>query len=108
VVGNLADGGGEGADAEGEERWPTAEALVWEARKKKGIGEMVGRSRKGVRYLIPHHPALYVGRRECNSVTASLSHEKGFVQVIFASGCLSLMHRLNSKIKDRFPIGMVI
>jgi hypothetical protein len=34
---------------------------VWDARKKKRIGEMVGWPRNGVRRLVLHHPARYIG-----------------------------------------------
>jgi hypothetical protein len=38
----------------------------------------------------------------------SLAHDEGYEKVIFATYCLSLVHRLNSSKMDRSSVGLLV
>jgi ribonuclease HI len=89
-----------------------SDAAVFEALGRMGAGIIVRNHqgtclvscRQQLHGLVPPENAEALALRRA----VSLARDEGFDKVIFASDCLSLVHRLNSQVVDRSSVGLLV
>jgi hypothetical protein len=90
----------------------SSDAAVFEALGRMGAG-VIAQNHQGT-YLVSCRQQLHglVPPENAEALAlrraVSLARDEGFDKVIFASKCLSLVHRLNSSVVDRSSVGLLV